>query len=105
MIRGKFPTILAPVVQDQAQSKFNQELSDGFKRIVPVPFKDLRVEAGDWVAGTNRVPHELGKVPSGYAIIRKSAALDVFETRAATDTAVFLEATSLLVDFTLRIYG
>lgn len=70
--------------------------------------------AGAWASVTSpgtpntefAVTHNLGHVPTGFDVKRKSASCDIYDgTTAWTDTQIFLKATVASVSLTLFILG
>lgn len=59
-----------------------------------------------WGAGPTIITHNLGRVPIGYYVTRKSIACDVFDGTVAswTETVISLEITTDTADTTIYIF-
>jgi hypothetical protein len=70
--------------------------------------------AGAWAAATTPgvvntefvVTHNIGRVPTGFFVVHKSGACDVYDSGTAwTATQIFLKATVININLTIFILG
>lgn len=94
----------APVVVDQAQSKFNASVVDALRQNAKTALVGRDIELTALTAGTNNVAHGLGKIPTGWIVIRKNATADLWEAQDPNDKYLFLATDNVACEFVIRVF-